>query len=236
MSLETLKAKVQQLIEKAQDNAWMQQYLITPMNPPTLFKSNAVIESIPQIDTSMVTDFSNMFNGCRKLLEITVLNTERAVNMQSMFEHCEMMTAIPVLCTDEVTNMNRTFLSCWKLKEVHMGNTSKITGLSNAFGECDNLETIMPAIDASNVTTFSGIFCFYRCGKLINISFVPNTIRVSLGFPQSTKLSDASIQSILDGLAEVEAAQTLTFSSTVGTKLTEEQKAAVTAKNWTLAY
>ena len=51
-------------------------------------------------------------------------------------------------------------------------------------------------------------------------------------------LSDETIQSIIDGLADLteQTTQTITFYATVGAKLTDEQKATITAKNWTLAY
>jgi hypothetical protein len=54
----------------------------------------------------------------------------------------------------------------------------------------------------------------------------------------SSKLSDASVQSVIDHLKDLTGAtaQTLTFHTTVGAKLTEDQKAAITAKNWTLVY
>ena len=73
-------------------------------------------------------------------------------------------------------------------------------------------------------------------GMVEEIRFVPNTIKVSIGLQGSTKLSNATIQSIVDGLAEVATAQTLTLHADVGAKLTDEQKANITAKNWTLVY
>ena len=46
------------------------------------------------------------------------------------------------------------------------------------------------------------------------------------------------MQSIIDGLKDLTGAesQTLTFHSAVGNKLTDTQKATITAKNWTLVY
>lgn len=74
------------------------------------------------------------------------------------------------------------------------------------------------------------------CNSLEEIRFAPNSIKVSIGLQGSAVLSDATIQSIIDGLAEVATAQTLTFHATVGAKLTDAQKATITAKNWTLVY
>lgn len=54
----------------------------------------------------------------------------------------------------------------------------------------------------------------------------------------SGKLSDASVQSVIDHLKDLTGAtaQTLTFHADVGAKLTQAQKDAISAKNWTLVY
>lgn len=54
----------------------------------------------------------------------------------------------------------------------------------------------------------------------------------------SGKLSNESVQSIIDHLKDLTGAttQTLTFHKDVGARLTEAQKAVITAKNWTLVY
>ena len=74
--------------------------------------------------------------------------------------------------------------------------------------------------------------------SLVNVRFVANTIKLSIAFAQSDNLSTETIQSIIDGLADLTGgtAQTLTLHSTVGSKLTDTQKATITAKNWTLVY
>jgi hypothetical protein len=73
--------------------------------------------------------------------------------------------------------------------------------------------------------------------SLKEIRFVPSTIICNTYFT-SAVLSDDSIQSIIDGLADLtgSTAQTLTLHATVGAKLTQAQKDAAAAKNWTLVY
>ena len=69
----------------------------------------------------------------------------------------------------------------------------------------------------------------------MHIKFVEKSIKASIAFAQSSLLSDESIQSIIDGLATVETAQTLTLHADVKAKLTDEQIAQITIKNWSLA-
>lgn len=91
-------------------------------------------------------------------------------------------------------------------------------------------------MEIPNVTNAN--YAFSSCFELKRITFVPGCIKVSIGFPNSNLLDDASIQSIIDGLADLtgKTAQTLTLHADVGNKLTQEQKDAASAKNWTLVY
>ena len=91
-------------------------------------------------------------------------------------------------------------------------------------------------IDLSSATKI-GAFA-NLCDSLEEIRFAPNSIKVDIRIDYCGKLSDASIQSIVDGLADLtgQTAQTLTLHADVGAKLTEAQKATITAKNWTLVY
>lgn len=74
--------------------------------------------------------------------------------------------------------------------------------------------------------------------ELEEVRFAPGGIKRCLRCNASPYLSDASIQSIIDGLADLtgSAAMTLYLHADVGAKLTDAQKSAISAKNWTLAY
>ena len=78
---------------------------------------------------------------------------------------------------------------------------------------------------------------FPGCGSLKEVRF-EGVIGKNIAFSGSSLLSADSVQSIIDHLKDLTGAtaQTLTLHATVGAKLTEEQKATITAKNWTLVY
>ena len=110
----------------------------------------------------------------------------------------------------------------------------KINGFSNFVS--GNIKSILGALEVSECKIFSDTFAY--APKLEDVEFVPNTIKVSINFSYCPLLSDKSIQSIIDGLADLtgQNSQTLSLKSTVGAKLTDTQKATITAKNWTLVY
>ena len=78
---------------------------------------------------------------------------------------------------------------------------------------------------------------FGYCDSLKEVRFVPNSIVYSINFASSPLLSNDTINSIIDGLADMtgKTAMVLTLHADVKAKLTEEQIASITAKNWTLA-
>ena len=104
------------------------------------------------------------------------------------------------------------------------------------FYSCSRLKYIRGEIDMSLVT--SSLNYFYSCGQLVEVRFKKETIFVDLSIT-SANLSDASIESIIDGLAYITGQSTkptLTLRNSVGIKLTDAQKARITDKGWILAY
>ena len=175
-----------------------------------MFDNCSNITTIPQIDTSQGTDFQFMFKNCVKLTTIPQIDTSKTTSFSSMFFGCEALTTIPQLDLSNGANFGYMFFKCRAL-------------------------TTIPLIDTSKGTSFNQMF--YGCTSLENISFVANCIKKSISFAQSPLLIDESIQSIIDGLVDLtgQTAQTITFHSDVKNKLTEEQIAQITSKNWTLA-
>ena len=135
--------------------------------------------------------------------------------------------------TANVTNFSNMFNDC-PAKTIPSLNTKKGINFSNMFIYCEAEE--IGEMDISNATNITGMFI--SCYQLKRIWFVPSCIKLAISFANSSNLEDVATQSIVDGLADLtgKTAQTLTLHATVGAKLTEEQKAAITAKNWTLVY
>ena len=74
---------------------------------------------------------------------------------------------------------------------------------------------------------------FYYCSSLEEFRIKANTLAISMSFIHCPALSERTIESIINGLATVDTAQTLTLNKNI--ILTDEQKATINAKGWTLA-
>ena len=156
-------------------------------------------------------------------------------NTQYMFIACNWLTEFDFPETLHVRLPHCMFQDCVNLTRVS-GMSEHVSGsvLSGIFTGCTSLENA-GTISFDNVSYTTR--AFLNCYSLKEIR-IAGEIAVSLSFSESGLLSDASVQSIIDHLKDLtgSATQTLTFHAEVGAKLTEEQKAAMTAKNWTLVY
>lgn len=177
--------------------------------------------------------FGGMFEGCH-ITTIPLIDTSKAVIFNNMFTNCKSLITIPLIDTSKSTGFNAMFYGCKSLTTIPQLDLSNGVNFGNMFYNCTALITI-PKIDISKATNVS--LTFSGCISLENITFVAECIKLSISFIQSPLLSDESIQSIIDGLADLtgQTAQTITFHPTVKNKLTEEQIASATSKNWNIA-
>ena len=166
-----------------------------------------------------------------------VLHLKKPVGMQYCFSKSNVRSVTLIAEQEGSTMITFCFRDCSNLQVIDIKNyKATITDISYAFYYASKLKSIYGALDISGGQNTTA--AFDGCVLLEDIEFVPNTIKVNISFLNCANLSDVSIQSIIDGLADLtgQTTQTITFHATVGTKLTDEQKATITAKNWTLAY
>lgn len=194
-----------------------------------MFYNCSGLTSIPSIDTSSGENFGEMFRGCTSLLEIPPLNTSKGTNMTRMFNNFKGVSLPWVIDTTNVITFERMFEVALNLEEVTLTSTHNGTSFISMFAWASKLKSIS-TFDLSNCTDNTNMFV--GCSSLENISFVPETIKLSITIP-SANLTIESKQSIFDGLATVETAQTLTLNANL--KILQSQVDSANAKGWTVA-
>lgn len=122
-----------------------------------MFQHCRVLNEIPLLDTSNVTDMSYMFNYAWGLKKVPLLNTSNVTNMESIFDQCTGLTSIPLLDTSKVTNMSRIFCGCSRLTEIPQLDTSKVLNFNSAFLSCRNVQTI-PELDGLRMNNINSTF------------------------------------------------------------------------------
>lgn len=91
------------------------------------------------LDTSNVTDMSQMFRACKNIKDIPLLNTSNTTDLTMTFFECSNLKRISLLDTSKVTSLFDTFSGCTNLTEIPLLNTSNVTDMDSMFYGCTNL-------------------------------------------------------------------------------------------------
>lgn len=214
------------------------------------------ITKVPNLSFPNATSAKGIFKDCQKLTSVANFNIPNAINVEEAFSGCTNLKTIGVLSIPKVQTFNNLFYNCKVLESIEQFNVSSATNLASLFAQSNNLKSVDFVNSTSKVTNFRGLFAgktvletakgldlssatnlasvFASCSNLKNITFVENSIKINFNLGSSSLLSDESIQSLINGLATVETAQKLTIHNDVATKLTNEQKATISSKNWNI--
>lgn len=162
---------------------------------------------------------------------------------------------ITVTCDTPLTSLgsliNGSSWSFWGLERLTLNvDSSQVTGFANVCKFVQNLKIIDGnPLNFQSRYKAGGNNPFYNCAKIEEFRVVPNTIFYSLNFSTNGMLSDTTLDSVAEGLADLTGttAETLTFHADVKARIeaddakedTDETKhgwlSTITGKNWTIA-
>lgn len=194
-------------------------------------------DDISRVISGFCTIYPYLFTGCTGITDIKV----RFV-WHNMFESCTNL--VHAIITETITTGNtgnEVFRRCTKLQEVYLAPNTKQIGYS-IFQDCQSLKIVsLPSTitETSNdclTTTSSSYYAFDGCTALEDVQLGQDW-NMSLRLNVSNNLTVDSMVAMFNSLKDLtgETAKTLTLGSTNLAKLTNEQKAIATNKNWTLA-
>ena len=189
---------------------------------------NEWIESLKNQDTN---DYRfQHYRGTRLPLKYNVFNNTK--NMRYFCSCAENLKSIDFCIVSEAESLSLRFCfyETYALENIVGIRAKKIEDMGACF-QRSGIETIEEPLDVTGTINLHTAFTY--AARLKNIRFVSNCINSSSITFSSAVLTAESIQSIIDGLATVETTQTLTLNKAI--VLTDEQKATINAKGWTLA-
>ena len=108
-----------------------------------LFYGCQALASVPDLDTSQVTDMAGMFAYCSSLMTIPALDTSQVTNTGSMFSYCSSLMTIPALDTSQVTNTGSMFYGCSSLESV------TLPGMGSAFTTSQTMDMKSTKLNAA---------------------------------------------------------------------------------------
>ncbi len=203
-----------------------------------------IMKSIAQIPLlQYAEDISNLMRGAPNdnFINRIVLpeNTEYTLNlpnctkMESAFNNIVNLTKVTFrnLKEDEVFSMHRAFFGCRELEEIDFGiEYMCLNSFSYAFSSCMKLKRVIGCLDIYDCEETS--IMLINAPELEEIQFADETIHIKFNMRDSAKLSSASVQSIVDALEETGDGLTVTLNKAV--VLSDEQKATILDKGWSL--
>ena len=166
-----------------------------------------------------VTDLSDALGGKTKKVKHLIVNCDKPIKTAGRVFYFS-SSSRPII---ERITLNVDFSQC--------------TNMAQFFA---NTFEYLKIVDGTpiNFSSATGIgqFC-YLCRALEYIRIEPNSIKGKADFSGSYSLDNDSVQSIIDGLADLTGgtAQTLTLHADVIAELTDDQLTVIAQKNWNVA-
>lgn len=213
-----------------------------------MFKYCEGLISVPQFDTSSLTNSSYMFNGCKALTTVPLFNLSKVQSMSNMFMGCESLTTVPQFDTSSATNMNYMFGDCKALTSIPSFNSGKVTNMSYMCQNTTSLQSI-GELDCSSVTNISNFFgsgstqitTLTSLGGFKNLGMASSVSGTSDYYflYKCPNLTHDAILNVINGLYDRATAGlsilTLKLNSKPMALLSDEEKAIATNKGWTLS-
>lgn len=227
---------------------------VTNMSQMFLYCQSLQSLDVSEFDTSKVTNMWAMFCGCNKLqtIDVSRFDTSKVTNMSQMFYQCFQLRSLDVsgFDTGKVTLMYDMFNNCNKLQTIDVSrfDTSKVTNMLTMFSSCTSLQSLdLTGWNVSGVINATNMFA--GCTQLITLvgsRSLDEIKRNNIGAMNGARidysvsycpLDVASLVALFNGVADLtgQASKTITVGKTNLAKLTPEQIAIATNKNWNVA-
>jgi surface protein len=168
--------------------------------------------SIPELDTSNVTNMGGMFNNCSNFisLDLSSWNTSKVTNMSFLFSSCKNLTSIIGIedwDVSKVTTMQSLLYSCDKITSIDFmetWDTTNVTNMTDMFFKIQAIERI-PAFrcDNLNMASYSGFFSYTELKNITSLGGFINLKCSLISDYNLKKLPNLNYQScinVLNGL------------------------------------
>ena len=135
------------------------------------------------INTSEVTDMSEMFGGCGSLtsLDVSGFNTDKVTNMGGMFSGCSNLSNLNVsgFNTENVTDMSFMFDGCANLSSIDVSGfkTDNVTDMWGMFLDCENLTSL--DVSGFNTEKVTDMMEMFRDCETLKTIYVGNGWNIS---------------------------------------------------------
>lgn len=161
------------------------------------------------LDTSQVTNMSDMFGLCRSLteLDLTGFDTSKVTDMSGMFMFCESVKVLDLSSfnTSMVTDMSDMFYGCYELKSIMIDtlDMSHVIDRDSMFSGCNKLDTsTLPfpetrgndnVLKANEALGHPWIFDIANPDEIVSICFLPRLDNIPADAIDVSQRGDLSV-------------------------------------------
>lgn len=221
-----------------------------------MFSDCKSLTSVPEMDTSKATSIGYMFYNCSRLTSVPYFNTSNVTDMIGMFQGCTSLKTIPGFDTSKVTRMAYLFSKCASLEVIPELDTSECTDFNGIFWDLRSIKRI----EGINfrAATDSSYSSYYFMNNTSRDSYIRYLLIKEIGTQSgctkiparvldvwgvnSDEIPDAR-QSVIDSLITYSFDRaaagyptcTITLSTNTKALLTDDEKAQIEAKGFTIA-
>ena len=225
------------------------------INMNNMFYNCSGLTSVPLFDTSNVTSMEDIFSECSSLTTVPLFDTSKVTDMTRMFSNCSNLESIPSFDTRNATDTQLMFYRCQSLTSVPELDTRNVTSVYGMFSYCNKLTTIegISFKSFSDSTMDSNYLVGYGSNTSIrkavfkDIGYQSTAVQFNTEYIDNWGVNTSEIpdarQSLIDSLITYSFDRasagypicTIKLSSTTKALLTEDEKAQITAKGFTIA-
>lgn len=207
-----------------------------PNNVANIFSGWKNIRRVPDsMDFTVKSNIAGLFFNCYSLEEIPFNNKELATSsLQGSFKNCYSLSGDIIIKAPNCSLLNAAFSYSLNIESITL-ETAPIMEFLETFYNCTNLKSIYGFRPSENAIYFNSVFI--GCSSLKNLTFASDAvISNNLVLFYSNSLTVDSIMNVIDVLKDYTGgtAHILQLGATNLAKLTDEQKAIATNKNWVL--
>ena len=216
--------------------------------------TNVTSIDLSNMDTSGMTNMSNMFSDNTSLTNITFgnnFNTANVTNMSGMFKNCTILKTIDLSSfdTSNATIFASMFMNCQGLQNLDLKsfNTSNVERMETMFYNCSSLTSLdLSSFNTSNVERMEGMF--YNCSSLTSLDLSNfNTSKItdmtymfnrckSLTNINLSSFDTSNVSSLYDTFAGLTSLKVLDLSSFDTSKVTNMGRMFLNSNNLVTIY
>ena len=216
--------------------------------------TNVTSIDLSNMDTSGMTNMSNMFSDNTSLTNITFgdnFNTANVTNMSGMFKNCTILKTIDLSSfnTSNAIIFASMFMNCQGLQNLDLKsfNTSNVTSMLSMFYNCSSLTSLdLSSFNTSNVERMETMF--YNCSSLTSLDLSNfNTSKItdmtymfnrckSLTSINLSSFDTSNVSSLYDTFAGLTSLKVLDLSSFDTSKVTNMGRMFLNSNNLVTIY